>query len=435
MRKPKRLLFFIPTILLLSVLFLAIVAFFGLEYYATTAVKQEIDNNIEELSQYVEIEYDSMRVNWLAFTVNLNQVKLSKPPLPGMITIDKVSVRDLTSIGITWIPTVVIFDNIFLTNEETSLGAQRLSTTFTLKNVPSQEELANDWTVLWENLLTGSVNIERFSLADKNSQLQVSAKEFDYALDKKTPRSSSLKVSDLNFHKQDLQFHFDAFHLAVSLDRNNLLTHLVKQIRNFSVQFPRGLAAQHPFFHHVISLGYDRLVLGLDLNYDYQPESKELSASWDASAANMGQMQVDLRLSDFATPPMPLEGGLVRFLNFFRELSTPPEKASLRSLKVRYQDFGLVPRLIKAEAQSRHLSAEDFTRNLVGTINTTLLILPIPASLKDQIKSVNRFLLNPGEIQVAITCKEPVRLENLGPGSLMGLIDLLSNAEVKITAK
>ena len=146
-------------------------------------------------------------------------------------------------------------------------------------------------------------------------------------------------------------------------------------------------------------------------------------------------MKVDLSLADYTAPPLPLEGDLVRYLAFLRQMSTSPEQASLRSLKVKYQDRGLVPRLIKAEAQSRNQSPEEFTRNLTGTINTTLLILPIPASIKEQIKAVNRFLQDPEEIQLAIQCKDPVPLAELGQGSPMGLVELLGCAEVKITAK
>lgn len=435
MQKQKRLLFLIPTVLLFFLFILAIIAFFGLEYYATNTVKQEIDNNIKELSNYMRVEYDSLAVNWLAFTVNLKNVKLSKPPLPGIITIDKVSVRDLTSIGIKWIPTVVVFDHIALINEETNLDIQRLSTTFTLNKIPSQEELANDWTVFLENLQTGGIKLIKFSFSDKKSQLQVSAGNADYSLDRGTQRNSNLKVGDLTFKKEDLQFRFDTFLLSVSLDKENVLTHLTKLVKNFSFQFPQNLARQYPFLGNITSLGYDRLTFGTDLNYNYQPENQNVSLRWDASATNMGQVQVDLRLADFASPPVPLKGGLVRFFSFLRQLSTPTQEASLQGLKVRYQDFGLVPRLIKAEAQSRNQSAEEFTRNLVGTINTTLLILPLPASLKDQIKSVTRFLSKPEEIQLAITCKEPLRLKNLEQGSLTGLLELLSNAEVKITAK
>jgi len=435
MRKPKRLLLVIPAVVLFSLLFLAVVAFFGLEYYATGVVKREIDYNIEELSQYMRVEYDSMGVNWLAFTVYLNQVKVSKPPLPGMVTIDKVSVRDLSSIGINWIPTVVIFDHIAYTNEGTALDVQHLSTTFTLKKIPTQEEVASDWMVIWENLLAGEITLKNLVLADKKSNLQVRAEAADYLLDKSTPRHSSLKISDLGFQKEDLQFHFDAYHLAATLNQNDVLTHMVQQIKDFSFQFPRGLTDRFPFFRSLTSLGYDRLAFGLALNYDYQPESKDLSFSWDAAAAEMGQLRVDLNLADYVTPPLPLNGSPVRFLAFLRELGTPPEKAGLRALNVRYKDFGLVPRLIKAEAESRQLSAEEFTRNLVGTINTTLLILPLPGSMKDQLKSVNRFLLDPQEIQLAVICKEPVRLESLEQGTLTGLIELLGNAEVKITAK
>lgn len=435
MRKQKRLLLFIPVIFLFSLLLLALVAFFGLEYYATNAVKEEIDNSIQELSQYMIIEYDTLDVNWLAFTVNLHQVKLSRPPLPGIITIDKVSVRDLSSIGIKWIPTVVTFDHVALTNERANLDLQYLSTTFTLNKIPSQQELADDWTVILENLQSGEIHLQELAFLDKNTQVQVTTEEADYVLDKGTPRRSDLKITDLTFQKEDLQFHFDDFLVAVSLNRENVPTSVTKLVKNFSFQFPPGLAAQYPFFQHLTSLGYDRLKFGLTLNYDYQPVTKNVSITWNVSAANMGLMQIDLGLANYTAPPLPLEGGLVRYLAFLRQMSTPPEQASLRSLKLKYQDQGLVPRLIKAEAQSRNQSAEEFTRNLVGNINTTLLILPIPASIKEQIKAVNRFLQDPKEIQLAITCKEPVRLENLEQGPLMGLVDLLGCAEVKITAK
>ncbi len=435
MSKQKRLWLFIPMVFLFSVVLLAIVGFFGLEYYATTAVKEEIDNSIQELSQYMRIEYDSLEVNWLAFTVNLNQVKISKPPLPGVVTIDKVSVRDLSSIGIKWIPTVVVFDHIALDNEMTSLDLQYLSTTFTLNKIPTQEELEKDWTVILENIQSGQIHLKELAFLDKTSQLQITTKKADYELDKGTPRNSSLKINYLSFQKEALQFHVDDFLVAVSLNQENVPTHVTKLVKNFSFQFPPTLAAQLPFFQSLASLGYNRLALGFNIDYDYQPAAQNVSVTWDASAADMGEVQVDLRLADYTAPPLPLEGGLPRYLKYLRQMSTPPEKVALRSLKVKYQDRGLVPRLIQAEAQSRNLSAEEFTRNLVGTINTTLLILPIPASIKEQIKAVNRFLQNPEEIQLAITCKDPVRLENLEQGSLTGLVEILANAEVKITAK
>ena len=435
MQKNKKLLIFIPTILLFSLILLGIVGFFGLEYYATNVIKQEIDNNIQELSDHLKIEYDSMTVNWLAFTVNLKKVKMSKPPLSGVITIDKVSVRDLTSIGIKWIPTVVVLDHIALTNEETSLDVQLFSTTFRLNKIPTQEELANDWTVFLENLHSGGFKINKLAFADKKSQVQVNAGDADYLLEKGNQRESSLKVGNLTFKKKDLQFHFDTFLLSVSLNREDVLTHLTNLVKNFSFQLPKGLAGKYPFLTNIKSLGYDRLSLGTDLTYNYQPETRNVSINWDASATNMGQVRVDLGLTDFDSPPVPLKGGLVRFFAYLKQLGPPTQEASLQGLKVKYQDFGLVPRLIKAEAQSRNLSAEEFTRNLVGTINTTLLIMPLPASLKDQIKAVTRFLAKPEEIQLSVTCKEPLRLKNLEEGNLTGLLELLSNTEVKITAK
>jgi len=434
MRKPRRLLWFIPVVLLFSLILLAIVGFFGLEYYATTRVKQEIDYNIKELSQYMRIEYDSLKVNWLAFTVNLTDVRLSKPPLPGVVTIDKVSVRDLSTIGINWIPTVVAFDHISLINEMVDLDVKYLSTTFTLNEIPTQQELANDWTVIWENLHSGKVNLAGLAFLDKTSRLQINTKNAGYVLDKGIPRHSSLKITDLQLQKEDLKFHFDDFLVAVTLNQDNIPTHVTKQVKNFSLPIPASLT-QYPLFQQVTSLGYDRLTFGINLSYDYQPVTKNVSLAWQGSARDMGEMKVDLNLADYTSPPLPLKGGVARFLEYLKQLSTPPEKASLRSLKVKYQDQGLVPRLIKAEAQSRNLSAEEFTQNLVGTINTTLLILPVPASIKEQIKAVNRFLADPEEIQLAITCKDPVPLAELEQGPLMSLVELLGCAEVKISAK
>lgn len=434
MRKQRKLLLLIPMTILFSLILLAMVAFFGLEYYATNRVKQEIDKNIQELSQYIRIEYDSLKVNWLAFTVNLHNVRVSKPPLPGVLTFDKVSVRDVSSIGIKWIPTMVAFDNINLTNEMTNLNVKYLYTTFTFDKIPTQQELADDWKVFLENIHSGGIHLEELAFWDRTTQIQVRTQEADYVLDKGIPRNSNLKIKDLKFQRENLQFHLDDFLVALSLNRENVPLHVTKKVENFSFQIPASLV-QYPVFQQITSLGYDRLSLNLGITYDYQPATKDVSIAWNGSAADMGQMKVDLSLTDYTAPPLPLEGDLIRYLAFLRQMSTSPEQASLRSLKVKYQDRGLVPRLIKAEAQSRNQSAEEFTRNLTGTINTTLLILPIPASIKGQIKAVNRFLQDPEEIQLAIQCKDPVPLAELGQGSPMGLVELLGCAEVKITAK
>jgi len=434
MRKQRKLLLLIPMTILFSLILLALVAFFGLEYYATNIVKQEIDKNIQELSQYIRIEYDSLKVNWLAFTVNLHDVRVTKPPLPGVLTFDKVSVRDVSSIGIKWIPTMVAFDNINLTNEMTDLNIKYLFTTFTFDKIPTQQELADDWKVFLENIHSGEVHLKDLAFGDKNSQVQVTTQEADYVLDKGIPRTSNLKIKDLKFQRENLQFHLDDFMVALSLNRENVPLHVTKKVKNFSFQIPASLV-QYPVFQQITSLGYDRLSLNLGITYDYRPATKDVSIAWNGAAADMGQMKVDLSLADYTAPPLPLEGDLVGYLAFLRQMGTSPEQASLRSLKAKYQDRGLVPRLIKAEAQSRNQSPEEFTRNLTGTINTTLLILPIPASIKEQIKAVNRFLQDPEEIQLAIQCKDPVPLAELGQGSPMGLVELLGCAEVKITAK
>jgi len=435
MPNKRRLLVLIPIALIFSLVILAVAAFFILEYHATTTVKQEIDKNIQEISQYIQVDYDRVGVNWLAFTVNMHKVVLSKPPLPGIITIDRVSVRDLTSIGIKWIPTVVVLDNIVVNNKDASLGVQRLSTSFSLKQIPSQEELANDWKVFLENLRAGTVQAEGIGFSDKKNQVQIGRGEAYYSLAGGNQRNSSLTINDLKLLTSDLKVHFDTFKIAAALNQDNVLTSITKQVKNFSFQIPPELASRYTFFQKVNALGYDRLTLGIDLDYNYQPQTQDMSLVWNASAENMGRLQLNLQLNDYQSPRLPLDGSLAKFLNFLEQLRPPVHKASLQGFKAVYQDWGLAPRLIKAEAQSRGKSPEQFTRNLVGAINASLMFLPLPPAIKEQVNSVNRFLLNPKEIQLAVTCKKPVPLKNLEEGSLTGLLELFWNTEVKITAQ
>ena len=48
---------------------------------------------------------------------------------------------------------------------------------------------------------------------------------------------------------------------------------------------------------------------------------------------------------------------------------------------------------------------------------------------------MNRFLTNPQEIQLDITCHQPVRLQSLQEGSLSDALELLSKTDIKITSK
>jgi hypothetical protein len=156
---------------------------------------------------------------------------------------------------------------------------------------------------------------------------------------------------------------------------------------------------------------------------------------WNGAAADMGRLQFDMHLTDYTSPPLPVDGSLATLLNFLEQLQTPAKKAGLQGFTALYQDFGLAPRIIKAEARAQGKSPEDFVQNLVGSINGYLFLMPLPAALKEQVYAVNRFLQNPKEIQMAITARKPLRLKNFQEGSLSGLLDLLGNTDIKITSK
>jgi hypothetical protein len=435
MANKKRRWLFIPSIFLIVLIFLAVAGFFGLEYYTTNILKQEIDRQIQDMSEYVRVDYDSLGVNWLGFTVDMNKVRLRKPPLPGRITIDKVSVRDFTSIGIKWIPTVIVLKDVALDNGEFKITAQSLATSFSLTRIPSEAEINRDWRVFLDNLSSGRIILNNAAFSDKETQLNIGNLTTSYGRSGTNFKNIGLAINDVKSQSANIILDSKAFSLALSLDNNDVPRHLSQKIKDFSFQFPADWAKSSPIIAELTSLGYDRLNFGTDLAYDFQPETNALNIVWDATAKDMGQLQLDLHLADYHSPPVPVSGSLARMLDYLGQLQTPTENASLRGFTARYRDAGLAPRLIKAEAQAQGVTPKEFTQNLVGTINTTLGLLPLPAKIKDQVHSINRFLLDPKEIQVAVTCKPPVHLKNLQEGSVTALLELLGKTEVKITAQ
>jgi hypothetical protein len=434
MPNPKKLWLVIPAVVLGVLVILAAAAFFGLSYYTTTIVKREIDQRIQDISEYVRVDYDGLSVNWLNFTVNMNKVRLSKPPLPGYITIDKVAVRDFTATGFRFLPTVVTLDNIALNNGGVKFGVERLRTSYSLKRIPTEEEITNDWRVVVNNLSAGQTKVSNLTFTDKDTQMNITEIKTDYAVAGNNHKNFGLNLGKINIHAPDIQLSSKDLSLTGSLDQNNVLNHFSKKLQEFSMNIP-AQAKKDPFLARLSALGYERLAIGTDLNYDYQPEAKNLSLVWDTSAADMGRLQFNVQLTDYKSPPVPMDGTLAGLLNYIELLRTPAEKASLKGLTVLYQDFGLAPRLIKSEAQSQGLTPQAFTQNLVDTLNASLTLLPLPPAIKKQADAVSRFLQNPQEIQLAITCKQPVRLKHLQEGSVSGFLDLLTNIEINLTAK
>jgi hypothetical protein len=434
MPKPKRLWLLIPAVVLGVLVILAAAAFFGLEYYTTTIVKREIDRRIQDISDYVRVDYDGLSVNWLNFTVNMNKVRLSRPPLPGYVTIDKVAVRDFTAAGFRFLPTVVTLDNIALNNGGVKFGVERLRTSYSLKRIPTEEEINNDWRVLANNLQAGQTTLSNLTFTDKQTQMNITEFKTDYAVAGNNHKNFGMNIGKIGIQAPDLQMTSQDLSLAGSLDQNNVLNHFSQKLKEFSMQIP-AQAKKDPFLAKLSALGYDRLAIGIDLNYDYQPETKNLTLGWDTSAADMGRLQFNVQLTDYQSPPVPMDGSLVGLLDYVERLRTPAEKASLKGLTVLYQDFGLAPRIIKSEAQSQGLTPQAFTQNLVDTLNASLTLIPLPPAVKKQVNAVNQFLQHPQEIQLAVTCKQPVRLKHLQEGSVSGFLDLLMNTEISITAK
>jgi hypothetical protein len=434
MANKKRRWFFIPAILLVSVLVIAVAGLIGFEYYATAVLKKEIDRQIEDISDYVRVDYDSLGVNWLTFSVYMNNVRLRRPPLPGRITIDKVSVRDFTSIGIHWIPTVIVLKDVALDNGEFKLTAKSLATSFSMTRIPTEEEIDQNWRVILDNLSSGNLALHNVAFSDQETQVNIGNLTTNYSHSGENFKNFGMAINEVKSQSNGTLLDSKAFSLAITLDNKDVLRHISQKIKDFSFQFPAGWSKSSPIIAELALLGYDRLDFGVGLSYDYQPETRALHIAWDAAAQDMGELQLDLNLADYRSPPVPMSSSLVKLLDYLGQLQTPAENASLRGFTARYREAGLARRLIKAEAESQGITPQELTENLIGTINGTLALLPLPASIKDQVQAVNRFLMDPKEIQVAISCNPPARLKKLQQGSIAVILELLGKTEIKITA-
>ena len=289
--------------------------------------------------------------------------------------------------------------------------------------------------IIVKNLLNGNVKVDNFSLVAKKWQLQTGTIEANYEADKNNNRNSDLQINAMKLKSHDIDINFDTFILDASLDQKDIINHVSQNLKNFYLKFPPDLGESDDFFNKLTELGYDHFLFDFGLQYDYKPHTKELHTSWDASAENMGRLKAALHWGDFTNPPVPLGGTLSQFLSFMEQVSQAPIKASLISLRADYQDLGLARKIIKAEAQSQGVSPEDFIQDLVGNINAFLLVVPLPAKVKDQFRSVTQFLQKPNEIRLALTFQKPLPMKQLEQGSLDLLLTLLTNTEVTITAQ
>ena len=271
---------------------------------------------------------------------------------------------------------MVVLENIAGTNDEFKIAAHRLATSFTLSRIPTEEEIDNDWTVLLANLQKGSVNLDKFTFSDSEAKLAVDTLTTDFAEASGNRKNFGLGINNLQLQTTDVDLNSQAFGFSASLGPNNVLDRFSNKITDFSLKIPAGQAGRSPFFEELAVLGYDHVSLGSDFAYDFLPDKENLHLTWNASAANMGQMQFDVHLVDYHSPPVPVTGSLATMLDFFENLRAPVEKASLQGFTARYHDQGLVTRLIKSEAQAAGQTPEQFTQNLVNSVNATVGIFP-----------------------------------------------------------
>lgn len=428
---------FPATVLVSLAVFLVsgLAAFFVFQYYAASVLKKEIDRQIKSLSRNVKVEYESLKVEPLTFFVTLEKVKLSNPPLTGVINIEAVRIRDFTCMGITVIPTTIKLDNFIAAFDKSSLEIQHLETKFSLQAIPPKEQLSEDPVALLRHLRNSQTEIEKVSYRDRESELQVERLTVGYARKADQTRQLELKINSVRLQAAGMAFTTAAWGCSVSLDSRNVVQHLSQSVDHLSFPLPEGGPGGQGWVRELRKLGYERLCLGGDFTYRYEAKTRHLSLGWLVRGTDLGRLEFHFQLGEFASPAFPLEGDPTGVAQFLEGLEEALLNAALVTVKLAYQDWGLVPRLLQAEARARGETPEALVRNLLRALDAALLLLPGPPSLREQVGALRDFLREPREIHLELTAKSPCRLRDLERGGLEGLLGFLSRAELKITAR
>ena len=154
-------------------------------------------------------------------------------------------------------------------------------------------------------------------------------------------------------------------------------------------------------------LGYADIVASVEYAYIYEPIKKDMEITQlRVSVADMGKVEVWARINSLdlaalkAVPDNPLS--LIALI----------PAVAISGITLDYQDNSLTKRLIELGARQSGQSIEQFISTIAEKLNLEIQRQNQPA-VKDTLLSIQKFIVNPGHIKVAVSPTRPVPLLTL----------------------
>ena len=154
-------------------------------------------------------------------------------------------------------------------------------------------------------------------------------------------------------------------------------------------------------------LGYSDIAASVEYAYIYEPIKKDMEITQlRVSVADMGKVEVWARINSLdlaalkAVPDNPLS--LIALI----------PAVAISGITLDYQDNSLTKRLIELGARQSGQSFEQFISTITEKLNLEIQRQNQPA-VKDTLLSIQKFIVNPGHIKVAVSPTRPVPLLTL----------------------
>jgi hypothetical protein len=301
-----------------------------------------------------------------------------------------------------------------------------------LSRVLTRQEVAADWTVLLEALRKTDMNLKNLVYSDTQQKITLGGVNLATTGDK--DKKIIFAVDGLNLNLPEVKISLEKYSNTYSLDPKNVVVYTDIILKDFLLAFPPA-PKRSDSFAFMREMGYTSLKFNLDGKGTYNPQTLEDVSTMQLSGENMGILTLDLNGGGYRRPPLPLRGGLMELLDFAQQWEKAVDQFALSSLKIRYQDQGLVKRLLEMGGKAMGKNAKAFSQEIVNNINGTLMLFPLPQNLREQVKAVNLFITNPNEIEISLAFKKPLRLNSLKNPNPDQVLDLLAKGDFKITAR
>ncbi|MFH0995468.1 MAG: hypothetical protein V1844_08240 [Pseudomonadota bacterium] len=154
-------------------------------------------------------------------------------------------------------------------------------------------------------------------------------------------------------------------------------------------------------------LGYTDISADMEYAYIYEPIKKDLEIQYlRVSISDMGKVEISARINNLdlaalkAVPDNPLS------------LIALVPAVAISGMMLDYQDNSLTQRLIGLGARQSGQRTEDFTAAITGQLNSEILKQSQPA-VRDMLLAFQKFIVNPGHIQVKVSPDRPAPLLTL----------------------